>query len=50
MSLEDYLERVERELIREALDATRWNRTEAARRLGMTFRALRYRLQKLGLD
>jgi two-component system response regulator PilR (NtrC family) len=41
---------VERELITEALNATRWNRTEAARRLGITFRALRYRLKKLNLD
>jgi two-component system response regulator PilR (NtrC family) len=50
VSLEEHLEHVERELITEALNATRWNRTEAARRLGITFRALRYRLKKLNLD
>ncbi|HNA21259.1 MAG TPA: helix-turn-helix domain-containing protein, partial [Agitococcus sp.] len=33
-----------------ALDDTRWNRTAAAKKLGMTFRSLRYRLKKLGLD
>ncbi len=33
-----------------ALDATRWNRSEAARRLGITLRQLRYRLQKWGMD
>ena len=32
------------------LDQTRWNRSEAARRLGMTLRQLRYRLQKWGLE
>jgi two-component system response regulator PilR (NtrC family) len=32
------------------LDQHRWNRTAAAKTLGMTFRQLRYRLQKLGLD
>ena len=35
---------------RVALDSTRWNRTAAAKKLGMTFRSLRYRLKKLGLD
>ncbi|MFV2090302.1 MAG: sigma-54 interaction domain-containing protein, partial [Pseudomonadales bacterium] len=49
-SLEDYLEVVEKELIVEALEATRWNKTAAARKLGITFRALRYRLQKLDLE
>jgi two-component system response regulator PilR (NtrC family) len=49
-SLEDYLEAIERRLINDALAATRWNRTAAAERLGLTFRALRYRLKKLGLD
>jgi two-component system response regulator PilR (NtrC family) len=48
--LEDYLARVERHAIVEALESTRWNRTAAARLLGISFRALRYRLEKLGLD
>ncbi len=48
--LEDYLAELERQAIVEALEATRWNRTAAAKRLGISFRALRYRLEKLGLD
>ncbi len=48
--LEDYLGDVERQAIVKALEATRWNRTAAAKRLGMTLRALRYRLSKLGID
>jgi two-component system, NtrC family, response regulator PilR len=32
------------------LEDTRWNRSEAARRLGMTLRQLRYRLQKWGIE
>ena len=48
--LEEYLVGIERELIMQALETTRWNRTAAARALGISFRALRYRLEKLGLD
>jgi two-component system response regulator PilR (NtrC family) len=49
-SLEKHLETIERKAIEKALNETRWNRTEAARKLGMSFRSLRYRLKKLGLD
>ena len=49
-SLEDYLEAVEKKLITEALESTRWSKTAAAKKLGITFRALRYRLQKLNLE
>jgi len=48
--LEDFLQEIERAELLRALDATHWNRTAAAKRLGMTFRSLRYRLQKLSLD
>jgi two-component system response regulator PilR (NtrC family) len=48
--LEHDLDEVERQAILKALEETRWNRTAAARSLGMTLRALRYRLAKLGLD
>ena len=48
--LEDYLRQVEKAVILEALDETHWNRTEAARKLGITFRALRYKLESLGID
>jgi two-component system response regulator PilR (NtrC family) len=49
-NLEDYLEGVERKLIMQALEETRWNRTAAAQRLGLSFRSMRYRLKKLGID
>lgn len=43
-------ENAEQELILKALEQTRWNRTKAAELLGMTFRQLRYRIQKYKLD
>ena len=49
-SLEDYLEKVERVLITQALENNRWNKTAAAKELGITFRALRYRLKKLEME
>ena len=49
-SLEDYLESIERDAITKALEETRWNKTAAAKKLGITFRALRYRLKKLNLE
>ncbi|MGI9323656.1 MAG: helix-turn-helix domain-containing protein, partial [Pseudomonadales bacterium] len=49
-SLEGYMESIERELINQALESTRWNKTAAAKELGITFRALRYRLKKLELE
>ena len=49
-SLEHFLDDIERRLITEALEASRWNKTAAAKRLGITFRALRYRLKKLDLE
>lgn len=49
-NLEVHLETVERKLITQALEETRWNRTAAAERLGLSFRSLRYRLKKLGID
>jgi len=50
LDLENYLETIERKAIEKALDATRWNKTAAAKRLGISFRALRYRLKKLGME
>ncbi|MHC8288854.1 sigma-54-dependent transcriptional regulator [Pseudomonas sp. XS1P51] len=49
-NLEDYLENVERKIILQALEETRWNRTAAAQRLNLSFRSMRYRLKKFGLD
>jgi two-component system response regulator PilR (NtrC family) len=50
LDLEGYLENMERKAIEQALEATRWNRTAAAKKLGISFRALRYKLKKLGLE
>lgn len=49
-SLEDYLEKIEREAIMVALEENKWNKTAAARQLGLSFRSFRYRLKKLELD
>lgn len=49
-SLDDYLSEIEKDVILGALESVRWNKTLAAKELGITFRSLRYRLQKLGLD
>jgi two-component system response regulator PilR (NtrC family) len=48
--LETYLEELEKAAITKALESTRYNKTAAAEKLGISFRALRYRLKKLGLD
>ena len=50
MPLEDRLGSIEKEAILKALEETNNNKTAAAKVLGMSFRALRYRLKKLGLD
>lgn len=47
--LPDYLDRVERKAILEALHQTGFNRTAAAKLLGITFRALRYRMERLNI-
>ncbi|HET6633152.1 MAG TPA: sigma-54 dependent transcriptional regulator [Rhodanobacteraceae bacterium] len=48
--LDDYISNLEREAIIKALEETRYNKTAAAKRLGITFRALRYKLKKLEID
>ena len=47
--LPQYLDAVEREIMRRALEKTRYNRTQAAELLGISFRQLRYRMQRLGI-
>ncbi len=49
-ALDAVLESVEKQTILNALEQSRWNKTAAARLLGISFGALRYRMQKLGLD
>lgn len=48
--LQDYLDAVEKKAIQAALAKTGNNKTAAARLLGVTFRSLRYRLERLGID
>ena len=48
--LGDHLEDIERDAILKALEQTRYNKTAAAKVLGMSFRALRYRIKKLGIE
>ena len=49
-SLDDHLEEIEKEILIETLEQARWNKTEAAKKLGISFRSIRYRLEKLGLN
>ena len=49
-SLETYLEDIEKQAITEALVENKWNKTATAKHLGLSFRSLRYRLKKLGLE
>jgi two-component system, NtrC family, response regulator PilR len=49
-SLEDYLDGIERKAITTALEENRWNKTAAAKQLGLTFRSFRYRLKKLSME
>ena len=48
--LQDFLDRSERETLELALAQTRGNRTQAAKLLGITFRSMRYRLERLGME
>jgi len=48
-TLPDYLDGLERKAILDALSKTGFNRTAAAKLLGITFRQLRYRMQRLGI-
>jgi two-component system response regulator PilR (NtrC family) len=49
-TLDDYINRVEKQAILEALTKTAFNRTAAARLLGVSFRSLRYRIERLGIE
>jgi two-component system response regulator PilR (NtrC family) len=48
--LDTYMDNIEKDALIKALEQTRYNKTAAAKQLGITFRALRYRLKKLGLE
>ncbi|HZN26033.1 MAG TPA: sigma 54-interacting transcriptional regulator, partial [Burkholderiales bacterium] len=49
LPLQERLDAIERKAILQALEQTRYNRTAAAKLLGITFRALRYRMERLGI-
>jgi two-component system response regulator PilR (NtrC family) len=49
-NLQDYLDKIERDVLTKSLEQTRHNKTAAARLLGITFRSLRYRLERLGIE
>ena len=49
-ALPSYIEQMERTAIQRALEENRWNKTRTAAQLGITFRALRYKLKKLGME
>ena len=49
-ALPSYIEQMERTVIQKALEENRWNKTKTAAQLGITFRALRYKLKKLGME
>ena len=49
-ALPSYIEEIERTAIQQALQENRYNKTKTAAALGITFRALRYKLKKLGID
>jgi two-component system response regulator PilR (NtrC family) len=48
--LDNQVEEVQRQAIIDALEKTRYNKTAAARMLGLSFRQLRYRIKKLGIE
>jgi two-component system response regulator PilR (NtrC family) len=50
LQLDTYMNTVEKEVLLKTLEQTRYNKTAAAKLLGISFRALRYRLKKLGLE
>ncbi len=50
MQIQDYLDQVEREIIEMALQQTRFNRTQAAKLLGISFRSMRYRMERLDIN
>lgn len=49
-SLDAHLDEIEKDILMDTLEKTRWNKTEAAKALGISFRSIRYRLKKLGLS
>ena len=49
LALQEYLDQIEKRAILKALEHTQGNRTAAAKALGITFRSMRYRMERLGI-
>lgn len=49
-NIDEYLAEIEKDILSDALEHVRWNKTLAAKKLGISFRSFRYRLQKLNMD
>lgn len=49
-NLDDYLENIERKILLDTMERARWNKTTAAKMLGISFRSIRYRLNKLNIE
>jgi two-component system response regulator PilR (NtrC family) len=49
-NLDGYLESIEKQILEYALEQTRWNKTAAAELLGISFRAIRHKLKKFGIE
>ena len=50
MQIQDYLDQIESGIIEQALQQTRYNRTQAAKLLGISFRSMRYRMERLDIN
>ena len=48
--IQEYLDLLERSIIEQALQITRYNRTQAAKMLGISFRSMRYRMERLSIE
>jgi two-component system response regulator PilR (NtrC family) len=49
-SLDSYMEDIEKKMLEDALQKARYNKTQAAELLGISFRSFRYKLKKFGID
>jgi two-component system response regulator PilR (NtrC family) len=49
-SLDSYIEDIEKDMLEDALQKARYNKTKAAELLGISFRSFRYKLKKFGID
>lgn len=48
--IQDYLDDIERAILTQALQQTRYNRTQSAKLLGISFRSMRYRMERLSIE